>query len=67
VVAERKRLGDIMSMKTKKIVTTIALNLALLFLAFIWLVPIFWMVLNSFSINDNLFATSFFPPAFSIH
>lgn len=56
-----------MSMKTKKIVTTIALNLALLFLAFIWLVPIFWMVLNSFSINDNLFATSFFPPAFSIH
>ena len=48
-------------MKTKKIVNIALHNLLLAFLACIWLVPIVWLVVTSFSAYTGMNTSTFFP------
>lgn len=53
-------------MKHKKIGSKIAVNLTLAVLAFIWLIPIVWMALSSFSTSIGMNTTRFFPEGYTI-
>ena len=53
-------------MKTKKIVDITLHNLLLAFLAFIWLIPIVWLVATSFSAYTGMNTSTFFPKEWSI-
>lgn len=53
-------------MKRKKIISKVVMNLALLVLACIWLVPILWMVLNSFSTATGMITSRFFPAGYTL-
>lgn len=53
-------------MKRKKIGSKIAVNLTLAVLAFIWLIPIVWMLLSSFSTSIGMNTTRFFPEGYTI-
>lgn len=53
-------------MKRKKILSKVAINLILLVLACIWLVPIVWMALNSFSTQTAMNTNRFFPEAYTL-
>ncbi len=52
-------------MKTKRILNIIFRHILLAFLAFIWLVPIVWLVVTSFSAYPGLNTSTFFPKAWS--
>ena len=54
-------------MKRKKIASKVAVNLTLAILAFIWLIPIVWMVLNSFSTQTAMNTSRFFPEAYTLN
>lgn len=53
-------------MKTKKIVNITLHNLFLAFLAFVWLIPIVWLVATSFSAYTGMNTSTFFPKEWSI-
>lgn len=53
-------------MKTKKIVNITLHNLLLAFLAFIWLIPIIWLLVTSFSAYTGMNTSTFFPKEWSI-
>lgn len=53
-------------MKTKKIVNITLHNLLLTFLAFIWLIPIIWLLVTSFSAYTGMNTSTFFPKEWSI-
>ena len=53
-------------MKAKKRVGVILRHVLLAILAFIWLIPIFWLVATSFSANDGLRYSRFFPEKWSL-
>lgn len=53
-------------MKTKKIVNITFHNLLLAFLAFIWLIPIIWLLVTSFSAYTGMNTSTFFPKEWSI-
>ena len=53
-------------MKTKKLVNITLHNLLLAFLAFIWLIPIVWLVVTSFSSYTGMNTSTFFPKEWSI-
>ncbi len=53
-------------MKTRKIVNITLHNLLLAFLAFIWLIPIVWLVVTSFSAYTGMNTSTFFPKEWSI-
>lgn len=52
-------------MKTKKILNIILRHVLLAFLAFIWLVPIVWLVVSSFSEYTGMNTSTFFPKQWS--
>ena len=45
----------------KRFVKTLLHNLLLAFLAFVWLVPIVWLVVTSFSAYTGMNTSTFFP------
>lgn len=51
----------------KKTVKMITHNLLLAFLAFIWLIPIVWLVVTSFSAYTGMNTSTFFPEAWSLN
>lgn len=51
---------------SRKIIKTILHHLLLAILAIIWLVPIFWLVVTSFSGYDGMNTSRFFPETWSI-
>ena len=53
-------------MKTKKIVNITLHNLLLAFLAIVWLIPIVWLVVTSFSAYTGMNTSTFFPKEWSI-
>lgn len=54
------------SMRTKKIVTDIFVHILLAVLAVIWVLPILWIVLLSFSTQKGSYVTSFFPKGYTL-
>ncbi len=53
-------------MKRKRIFSRVAVNVLLLVLAVVWLIPIVWMVLNSFSTSTAMNTNHFFPDGYTI-
>lgn len=53
--------------KVKKTVTNIIVHAVLAVLAFIWVLPIFWVVLTSFRGEKGSYVTSFFPKTYTIN
>lgn len=51
---------------SKKIVKSVVHHLILAILAIVWLVPIFWLVVTSFSGYDGMNTSRFFPESWSI-
>lgn len=50
----------------KRFVKTLLHNLLLAFLAFVWLVPIVWLVVTSFSAYTGMNTSTFFPKEWSL-
>lgn len=50
----------------KKFIKTLLHNLLLAFLAFVWLVPIVWLVVTSFSAYTGMNTSTFFPKEWSL-
>ncbi len=50
----------------KKTLSVIAHNLLIAFLAFVWLIPIIWLVVTSFSAYTGMNTSTFFPKEWSI-
>lgn len=53
-------------MNKKKIVNTILIHTVLTVMAFIWIIPIVWLVVTSFSGYDGMNTSRFFPETFSL-
>ena len=50
----------------KRFIKTLLHNLLLAFLAFVWLVPIVWLVVTSFSAYTGMNTSTFFPKEWSL-
>ena len=57
--------AELARIKRKKIWGKFWHNLLIAFLAFIWLIPIIWLVCTSFSAQDGMNTSTFFPQAWS--
>lgn len=53
------------SYKTKRKATNIFVHVCLAVLAFVWLVPIFWVILTSFRAEPGSYVSSFFPKSYT--
>ena len=54
-------------MGKKKIISSVLLHVVLTVLAIIWLVPIIWLVVTSFSGYDGMNTSRFFPETWTLH
>ncbi len=52
--------------RTKRAISSVFRHLVLAFLAFIWLVPIFWLILTSFSTTKGINYSRFFPEHYTL-
>ena len=53
-------------MSKKKVMSTIAVHVLLAVLAFIWILPIIWLAVTSFSGYDGMNTSRFFPETWSL-
>lgn len=53
--------------KIRKTVTNIIIHVILAILAFIWVLPIFWVILTSFRAEKGSYVTTFFPQSYTIN
>lgn len=54
------------SMRTQKIISDTVVHVVLAILAFVWVVPIAWIILMSFSNQKGSYVTSFFPKGYTL-
>lgn len=54
------------SMRTRRIIADTVTHIALAVLAFIWVIPIVWIILLSFSTQKGSYVTSFFPKGYTL-
>ena len=52
--------------KTRKVITNVIVHVILAILAFIWVLPIFWVVLTSFRGEKGSYVTTFFPKTYTL-
>lgn len=55
------------SLRMRKRVSAIALNSIVIFLALLWLVPVFWLVLSSFRAEQGAYTSTLWPKAFTLN
>lgn len=53
-------------MRTQKIISDTVVHVVLAILAFVWVVPIAWIILMSFSNQKGSYVTSFFPKGYTL-
>ena len=53
--------------KAKKTIVNIIIHIFLAILSFIWVLPIFWVVLTSFRGEKGSYVTTFFPKTYTIN
>lgn len=53
--------------RVRKTISNIIVHVILAILAFIWILPIFWVVLTSFRAEKGSYVTSFFPKSYTIN
>jgi len=54
------------SLKTRRIIGDIASHVFLIVMSIIWLVPIVWVLMESFNKNTTQYTTTFFPTAYTL-
>jgi len=54
------------SLRTRRIVGDIASHIFLAIMGLIWLIPIVWVLMESFNKNTNPYTTTFFPTAYTL-
>lgn len=52
--------------KVRKIVTNVFVHIILAVLAFVWVLPIFWVILTSFRAEKGSYVTTFFPKSYTL-
>lgn len=52
---------------TKKVVTNVLVHVFLILLAFIWVLPIIWIILTSFRGESGSYVSTFFPKTYTIN
>ena len=65
--AAAKKSGTSNMVKIRKIVVNVLVHIFLAILAFIWLLPIFWVVLTSFRGEKGSYVTTFFPKTYTFN
>ncbi len=65
--AAAKKSGTSNMAKIRKIVVNVLVHIFLAILAFIWLLPIFWVVLTSFRGEKGSYVTTFFPKTYTFN
>lgn len=65
--AAAKKSGTSNMAKFRKIVVNVLVHIFLAILAFIWLLPIFWVVLTSFRGEKGSYVTTFFPKTYTFN
>ena len=53
--------------KVRKMISNIFVHVILAILAFIWVLPIFWVVITSFRAEKGSYVTTFFPKSYTIN
>ena len=53
--------------KVRKTITNVIVHVILAILAFIWVLPIFWVVITSFRGEKGSYVTTFFPQTYTIN
>ena len=61
----RRKNENSTAAKTRKVITNTIVHVILAILAFIWVLPIFWVVLTSFRAEKGSYVTSFFPKSYT--
>ena len=54
------------SMKTRRVVSDVAVHAVLAILSVIWLIPIVWLVLTSFRAEKGSYVSTFFPKSYTL-
>lgn len=62
-----KNSDTIRAGKTRKVVNNTIVHVILAILAFIWVLPIFWVVLTSFRGEKGSYVTTFFPKTYTLN
>ena len=62
-----KKSGTSNTAKIRKTVVNVLVHIFLAILAFIWVLPIFWVVLTSFRGEKGSYVTTFFPKTYTFN
>ncbi|MCM1160059.1 MAG: ABC transporter permease subunit [Roseburia sp.] len=63
----KKNKTEEASVKSRRMTTNIIVHVALAILAFIWVLPIFWVILTSFRAEKGSYVTTFFPKSYTLN
>lgn len=62
----RRKNDNSAAAKTRKAITNAIVHVILAILAFIWVLPIFWVILTSFRAERGSYVTTFFPKSYTL-
>lgn len=63
----KKNKTEEASVKSRRMTANIIVHVALAILAFIWVLPIFWVILTSFRAEKGSYVTTFFPKSYTLN
>lgn len=63
----KKNKTEEASVKSRRLTVNIIIHVILAVLAFIWVLPIFWVILTSFRAEKGSYVTTFFPKSYTIN
>ena len=55
------------SMKARGMISDVIVHVVLALLAIVWVIPVLWIALLSFSTQKGSYVTSFFPKGYTLH
>lgn len=55
------------SMKARGMISDVVVHVVLALLAIVWVIPVLWIALLSFSTQKGSYVTSFFPKGYTLH
>lgn len=64
---DKKNKTEEASVKSRRLTVNIIIHVILGVLAFIWVLPIFWVILTSFRAEKGSYVTTFFPKSYTIN
>lgn len=63
----KKNKTEEASVKSRRLTVNIIIHIILAILAFIWVLPIFWVILTSFRAEKGSYVTTFFPKSYTLN